>query len=51
MSLPNSLALPKKPKIVGEKAQSNTMVCKGNMKFRVEAKKLQEAQAAPPGEG
>src|SRR4051812_20064346 len=39
MSLPNSFAL-QNAKIDGENAQSNTMVCKGNMNLRVEGKKI-----------
>src|SRR5581483_4092708 len=38
--------LRKSPKIDGENAQSNTMVCKGNMNLRSEGKKMAGGQAS-----
>jgi len=42
MSLPNSLIL-RKEKMIVENAQSNTMLCKGNMNFREWNKKNLQA--------
>jgi hypothetical protein len=46
MSLPNSVIL-RKSNLTNENAQSNTLVCKGNMNFGPRAKKMRGALARP----
>src|SRR5579864_5437281 len=47
MSLPNSIVL-RKEKLSVENAQSNTMLCKGNMNLQARGKKMRGALARSP---
>jgi len=49
MSLPNSLVL-RKEKLSVENAQSNTMLCKGNMNLQARGKKIAGSAGAVPAE-
>jgi len=48
MSLPNSVILRQEKNFQIENAQSNTMLCKGNMNFGEPAKKMRSAPERVP---